>query len=53
MMKKLTALTLLMALSSTSVAAPAWYYGKITRVWHYGADGFIVTLAGNNSDMVK
>lgn len=43
-------LTLLMALSSTSVAAPAWYYGKITRVWHSNAEGFILTLSGGVLD---
>lgn len=30
-------------------SAPAWYYGEITRVWHYNDDGFIVTL--DSSDL--
>lgn len=37
-------LFILLVASTGLQAAPAWYLGEITRVWHYGSDGFIVTL---------
>ncbi len=41
-MKKL--ILILLVLIQSLQAAPAWYYGKITRIWHHSADGFIITL---------
>ncbi|MCQ4298073.1 hypothetical protein NAU58_21070 [Pseudomonas stutzeri] len=42
-MKKLSIITAAVLLSNQASAAPAWYSGKITRVWPQGG-AFIVTL---------
>ena len=43
-MKSCISLIIAVAYSLSVHAAPAWYFGEITRVWYYNEDGFIVTL---------
>jgi len=45
-MKKLILIVILF-LPLTSYGQAAWYFGKITRIWHYGADGFILKFDSN------
>lgn len=51
-MKKLL-LILLIFTSQISVAAPAWYGGKLTRVWKANANYFIITLDSTVLDDCK
>lgn len=48
-MKKII-LVLVVVFLTNLFAAPAWYKGKIDRVWHYGEDGFIITY---NNDVLS
>jgi hypothetical protein len=41
-MKKIQVFILLVCLNSSLMAIPKWYNGKITRIWHYNNDGFII-----------
>jgi hypothetical protein len=43
-MKKCILLVVLSVIPVSVYSDPAWYFGEITRVWHYNDDGFIVTL---------
>lgn len=43
-LSRLLLLLIAIGVASTANAAPAWYSGKVTRVWSYDATVFVVTL---------
>lgn len=51
-MKKLLLILLIIA-SQTSLAEPAWYGGKLTRVWKANANYFIITVSSSALDDCK
>jgi len=50
-MKK--AIALILIFSEILFATPAWYFGKITRVWNFTEGSFIITFDSTSLDNCK